>query len=115
MSFGFDKEINKTNFILDIIGAKQKALSTNLANINTPGYVRQDVKFDQYLGSLDKPLETDLSKKMGSISLPEEGNDRINMTEELAEMQRNSLFYTIATRRISKVFEDLKTVSQLGR
>lgn len=114
MPFSLNKEIDKTDFILDLIGAKQKALSTNLANINTPGYVRQDISFEQYLGNYDKPLETDLSRRMGSVSLSDE-EGKVNMTEELVAMQRNALFYTMATRRASKIIEDLKSVTQLGR
>jgi len=114
MPFNITKEINKTNFILDVIGAKQEALSINLANINTPGYVRQDVSFEQYLGQ-HSPLETKLSQKLGSTALPEERDRKVNLTEELAAMQRNSLYYTIAARRISKLVQEIKTVTQLGR
>ncbi len=115
MPFNLNKEIDKTNFILDLIGARQKALSTNLVNVNTPGYVRQDVSFEDYLGNYDKPLETDLSKKMGAVSLAKQGEQEIDVTEELMAMQKNSLFYTIATRKISKTIESLKAVTQLGR
>ncbi len=115
MPFNLNKEIDKTNFILDLIGAKQKALSTNLANINTPGYVRQDVSFEKYLGSYGKPLETDLSRKMGSVSPVREEKQEINMTEELIAMQKNSLFYAVAARKISKVLEEIRTVTQMGR
>ena len=114
MPFNLNKEIDKTDFILDLIGAKQKALSTNLANINTPGYVRQDVSFEQYLGNYSKPLETDLSRRMGSVAMPEQEGE-VNMTEELVAMQKNALFYTMASRRVSKLIENLKTVTQLGR
>lgn len=106
-------EINKTQFTLDVIGAKQEALSTNLANINTPGYVRRDVNFEQYLGQ-NRPLETKLSQKLGSTAMPEK-DKKVNLTEELAAMQRNNLYYTIAARRVSKVVQEIKTVTQLGR
>lgn len=115
MPFHLTEELDKTNFILDLIGAKQKAVSTNLANLNTPGYVRNDVDFEQYLKSYNKPLETDLSRRMGSMSLARGGEQEINMTEELIAMQKNALFYTVATRRASKILEELKTVTQIGR
>jgi flagellar basal-body rod protein FlgB len=34
---------------LDASWLKQTAISNNLANVNTPGYKRQDVKFDSIL------------------------------------------------------------------
>ena len=114
MVFGITNNIDKNGFYLSLIGAKQEALGANLANINTPNYVRKDVKFEQYMGN-SKPLETDLSVKMGSTSLPGEENKKVNMTEELVSMQRNSLFYSIASRRVSKLAQEIKTVIQLGR
>ncbi len=115
MPFNLTKIIDQNKRILDIAGAKQKALSENLANINTPGYVRQDIKFKDYLGGMNKPLETDLSREMGSVSLPEDGNGKVNMMEELIAMQKNSLFYTVAARRISIVAKNIKAVTQIGR
>lgn len=114
MSFGFHKELNKTNFVLDLIGARQEALSKNLANINTPAYVRQDVSFQEHIGKLNTPLETELSKKMGSI-IPKMEGGKVDLTEELAAMQKNALFYSIASRRASMLIQEIKTVLQVGR
>ena len=114
MVFNITKHINKTGCVLDVIGARQEALSTNLANINTPNYVRRDVKFEQYLGQ-NKPLETELSQKLGSVGLPDEEDKQVNMTEELAAMQRNSLYYSMATRRVSNLVQEIKTALQVGR
>lgn len=115
MPFNITKAIDQNKFILDIAGAKQKALSENLVNINTPGYVRQDIKFEDYLGGMNKPMETDLSREMGAVSSPEEGGGKVNMMKELVAMQKNALFYTLATKRITKLAQDVKTVTQLGR
>lgn len=115
MSFNLFKEIDKTNFVLDLIGAKQEATSTNIANVNTPGYVRKDVNFDQYLGILNKPLETELSKKMGACPLSPEESEKVNLGQELISMQKNALLYTIASRRATKIIQDMKSVTQLGR
>jgi len=115
MPFNLTGIIDQNKRILDIAGAKQKALSENLANINTPGYVRQDIKFENYLGGMNKPLETDLSREMGAVSLPEQDGGKVNMMEELIAMQKNSLFYTLATRRISIVAKNIKAAIQLGR
>ena len=39
--------IDKVGSMLNLISQKQKALSVNLANIDTPNYVRQDIYFSQ--------------------------------------------------------------------
>ena len=51
--------IGKTNLMLDLTAQKQKAISGNLANIDTPGYIRKDIDFSQYLGTIDSPLDSE--------------------------------------------------------
>ncbi len=115
MAFSFNGSIDKTNMILDILGVKQKALSSNIANVNTPGYVRQDISFEQCLGQLDSPLETKMSKKMGANPIMEEKQGKVNISDELIAMQKNALFYSVATRRANSLFQELKTIAQLGK
>ena len=115
MPFSLNREIDKTNLMLDLVSAKQKAISSNLANVNTPGYVRQDISFEEYLDTLNKPLQTQLSKKMGPSPLLTEKTEKVTLGEELVAMQRNSLLYSIAARRASMIVQEMKTVAQLGR
>ena len=37
--------IGKTSLALGLISQKQRKLSANLANMDTPGYIRQDLDF----------------------------------------------------------------------
>ena len=114
MSF-MNGPIDKTNMLLDLITVKQQALSSNIANMNTPGYVRQDVSFEQYIGKLDNPLETKMAKNIGPCPLIEERQGKVNIAEELMAMQKNSLFYSVATRRANSLIQELKTVAQVGK
>jgi len=115
MGFSIDSQLDKTNMMLDLISVKQQALSSNLANVNTPGYVRQDISFEQYVGKLNSPLETKMAKKIGPCPITEEREGKVNVAEELMAMQKNSLFYSVATRRANSLIQELKTVAQLGR
>jgi len=115
MPFNLNKDIDKTNLIMDLVGAKQKAIGSNLVNINTPGYVRQDVNFAEYLDTLNKPMQTQLSKKMGPSPLVVDKEDKVSYEQELVEMQRNSILYSIASRRASMLIQEMKTVAQVGR
>jgi len=115
MGFNSNDSIDKSNLILDIIAKRQEAIGANLTNVNTPGYVRQDINFEQYIGSLNSPLETSLSKKIGpSPTLKTEGGE-VNPAQELILMQKNAIFYTLATRRVTAVIQQLKAIAQLGR
>lgn len=106
----------KVNLIMDLISQKQRALSSNVSNIDTPGYVRKDIKFEQYLGTMNSPLETELSSKLGPSAIIEDREEGpINPARELTEMQKNSILYTIATRRMTTLISELKTVINVGK
>lgn len=105
----------KVNLMMDLITQRQRALSTNLANIDTPGYVRKDISFDQYLGTMNNPLETELSVKLGPSGLIEEQGEGVNPVYELTEMQKMNIMYSVATRRMSNMITQMKTVINVGK
>ena len=107
--------IVKTNLMLDLISQRQRALSTNLANMDTPNYVRKDISFDQDLGTMNNPLETELSIKLGPSGLIEEQEAGVDPTYELAEMQKMSILYAVASRKMSALINEMKTVANVGK
>lgn len=108
--------IQKTNFILDLIAQRQQVVSTNLANVDTPGYVRKDISFSQYLGSNNSAIETDLSQRMGTAAIvSQEAGGNVDIASELVEMQKNSLLYSVASRQMSSIITQLKSVTNIGR
>ncbi len=105
----------KVNLIMDLVTQRQSALSANLANIDTPGYVRKDISFGQYLGSMNSPLETELSSKLGpSAIIQDREPGPIDPARELTEMQKNSILYTVATRQMTTIINEMKTVINVG-
>ena len=108
--------VGKTSPALDLIAQRQRALGSNIANVDTPGYVRRDIDFSQYVGGATASLETKLAQKLGpSPMFDYEQNVEINPAQELTEMQKNSLMYTIATRRMSNIITQMKTVINVGK
>lgn len=116
MTFNSIDPMNGTSHILNLITKKQKAIGDNLANLDTPGYVRKDVDFSQCLSSTNNSLETQLSAKLGtSAFVGERSGEPINPANELMELQKNSLLYTMATRRMSSIITEMKTVINVGK
>ena len=116
MTFTALDSMGKTSLMLDLISQKQRALGSNVANVDTPGYVRRDIDFSQYIGSMNSPIETKLSTKLGPSGVIEDRREKeIDIAEELAEMQKNSLMYTMATRRMSNIITEMKTVLNVGK
>jgi len=106
---------DKSNLILDLITKRQEAVSANIANANTPGYVRQDISFGEYLDTLGSPLETKLSQKLGPSPIMYSRGGEVSTAKELMTMQKNMLYYTIATRRVNTTIQEIKSIAQLGR
>lgn len=119
MSFKSIDPMNNTGQMLDLIAKRQKVIGSNLANMDTPGYVRKDLDFSKHLGTSGTPFETTLSAKYGSTGFGgEEGEETggaINPADELLELQKNSLLYTMATRRMSNIITEMKTVINVGK
>ncbi|MBR6126217.1 hypothetical protein IKQ21_00880 [bacterium] len=116
MSYTSIDAFGNANLMMDLVSQRQRALGSNVANVDTPGYVRRDIDFSQYLGSMNSPLETKLSTKLGPSGILEEREKaEIDIAEELAEMQKNSLLYTMATRRMSNIITQMKTVINVGK
>jgi len=91
-------------------------LGSNVANVDTPGYVRRDIDFSQYLGSMNSPIETKLSTALGPSGVIEDRREQeIDIAEELSEIQKNALMYTVATRRMSNIITQMKTVINVGK
>jgi flagellar basal-body rod protein FlgB len=108
--------MGKVSLMMDLISQRQRALGSNLANMDTPGYVRRDINFSDYLGSMNSPLETKLSEKLGPSGVIEERKyEEIDPANELMELQENSLLYTMATRRMSNIITEMKTVINVGK
>jgi flagellar basal body rod protein FlgB len=116
MIFNSIDSMNSTSLMMDLIAKRQKALGENLANVDTPGYVRQDVHFGQYLGGQASSLESKLTAKLGSAPVFENiTKEPVNPANELMEIQKNSLLYSMATRRMSSIITEMKTVINVGK
>ena len=108
--------MGKVSLMMDLISQKQVALGSNLANINTPGYVRRDIDFSEYLGTMNSPLETKLSERLGPSAVIEQRyHEDIRADKELLELQNNALLYSMATRRMSNIITQMKTVINVGK
>jgi flagellar basal-body rod protein FlgB len=94
-----DKTTQSLTHLLDATAMRHRVLSGNLANADTPGYVRQDVKFEEALAQAVKTgdfsglipkVETDTSNPVRA-----DGNN-VQLDEEVAELNKNALMHQTA-------------------
>lgn len=85
--------------LLDATSMRHRVLAGNLANAETPGYVRQDVAFEEALSEavksgdfsgFDLKIQSDTTKPVRA-----DGNN-IQLDEELAELNKNALLHQTA-------------------
>ncbi len=107
--------IQKSQLRLDLIAARQEAVSSNIANMDTPNYVRKDVEFSQYLNTMNLGLETQLSQRLGPSGIIESSQRVLSAEDELAIMQKNSILYAMATRQMTSAINEIKTAINVGQ
>ena len=112
--------MSKTENIFDLIDAgikaetlRQKAIANNVANLETPGYRRIDVKFEELLARcLRSSEEFDLSEVEAQIYRPKQtpvksnGND-VNLEVEIGQMIKNTLRHKTYIRLLSKKYNQI--------
>ena len=107
--------IQKSQLYLDLIAARQEAVSGNIANMDTPNYVRKDVEFSQYLNTVNSSLETKLSQRLGPSGIMETQEKMLSAEDELALMQKNSILYAMAAKQMKSAINEIKTVINVGQ
>ncbi len=117
--------INVLDKAADASALRNEAISNNLANIDTPGYKRQDVSFAAELEeALRHSRFESLDDKVGSLRLDRlrgrqytdaegysyrlDGNN-VDIETENAELAKNNLLYNGLTQSIKAEFSNLKT------
>ncbi len=108
-------KIEASQLYLDLISSRQEAISGNIVNMDTPGYVRKDIEFSQYLNTMNSNLETQLSQKMGPSGVIQANQKPMSVEDELALMQKTSMLYGVAARQMSNTITEIKTVINVGR
>lgn len=114
MSYLPSDPIQKAQLMLDLISNRQEAIAGNIANMDTPNYVRKDIEFSQYLNTMNGSMETELSKKLGPSGVMEAREQKLSVTDELAIAQKNSMLYGVAAKQMSSVIKKMKSVINIG-
>jgi len=104
---------------LNFRGERQKVISSNIANIDTPGYKTKELKFEDHMDKLGSSLALKKthpshmsivdSTPKGSMSTYEvkgleEQNDgnNVNLDTQMSEMSKNSIMFQALQNSIKK-------------
>jgi len=114
-------QVSKVSNIVDFLeagiraeGLRQKAITNNVANLNTPGYRRVDVRFEQLLAkAMDSRGAADLDQITPELYRPmqtpvkSDGND-VNLEAEVGEMVKNTLRHRAYVRLLNKRYQQMQ-------
>ena len=96
-------------------GLRQKAITNNVANLQTPGYRRIDVRFEQLLAkALDSNGAADLDEIELDVYQPRQtpvksnGND-VSLETEVGEMVKNTLRHRAYVGLLKKNYQQIET------
>ncbi len=113
--------MSNTNSVTDLLSAgiqvenfRQKAIASNFANFETPGYRRVDVTFKELLDACSgSPNAAKLSRAEPEIFEPRvtpvkaDGND-VKIDFEVGQMIKNSLRHKAYIRLLNKKYSQLE-------
>ena len=121
----FDRTVRLMQDRLSLNSVNQKVISSNLANINTPGYTSKEVSFQKVLqDSLDEQ-SLHMSKSTGShldpvdplaaMKSPEvEETGPVDLDYEMMKLAKNSIEYNYITTMLNHKFGLLRQAISEG-
>ncbi len=101
---------------LDAFALRNKAISSNIANLGTPGYRRLDVSFEQELSDAVSQSndDVDLSEKVQNVEPEMEANpmslaggNNIDIDQEMAELAKNQLQFSLVSKLVAGTFQSI--------
>jgi len=112
-----DSQYHTLRVLLDSSYARHAALAGNVANVNTPGYQRQDTSpifrqaLDRAIKDGDMKTLRDLQPTVGiDADAPPVRMDgsNVNMERELVEMAKNSAQFEVSAMLMAKRYQQLR-------
>jgi flagellar basal body rod protein FlgB len=102
------------NGLLNAVSDRQQLLANNLTNVNTPGFVRQDMDFNSVMKDLKSNANKSVDKTIEQATYRDHSKPA-SYENELAEMSKNQLHYVLLTRINGHIYQHLEEATQSGR
>lgn len=128
----FSNTVSTLEHALNYSSAKQKVISQNIANVDTPNYKAKDASFkavfQEAMGQSFQARKSDSrhydfssrpSHMAGVINKPNvnynENGNSVDLDKEMADMATNQIYFNALTERINGKFNTLQTVIRGGK
>ena len=105
----FDRETALAHKVLDVLAVRAKAALHNIANQNTPGFKRYEVRFEDALRAAthagEEPANVDYEVLRDPSGPP--GRNNVELLDEMAILDKTRLLHDVITRRAGSYFSTL--------
>jgi flagellar basal-body rod protein FlgB len=110
-----DNSIKILQKIMDLCTYRQKILSSNIANVDTPNYKAKDVDFQEELKKASEIENNSYRVIEAPTTMPNRDGNTVNIEVEMAKLTETLLMYNSATQLLSTRLRMLKDAIKGGR
>ncbi len=105
------KKVNILSKFIDMNAQKSKVIANNIANVNTPGYKKLEVNFQEELtkavksGNVDKINDVTAKVTFSDNPFIRENGSNVDIDMELIEFYKTTDSYTMSVEMLSKMMK----------
>lgn len=99
---------------MDLLSARQKLVTRNIANADTPGYKTQDIDFEAELQRAAATLMTPAVQEAQGLVTKNDGNN-VSLDREARMLAENDLRFNIAAQLLRGQIRHIRTAINEGK
>ncbi len=105
--------VDRLGHYLNLLGTRQKLVSSNIANADTPDYRTRDIDFQFEFMSLTRGGQPHVVNPEG-LAVKSDGND-VNMDREARLLAENAMRFQLASALLKNQFRQVHSAIEGGR
>jgi flagellar basal-body rod protein FlgB len=98
---------------MNLLSASQKLVSSNIANVDTPGYKTKDIDFQTELADQFGSLAP-TAREVSGLKTKNDGNN-VDMDRESRRLSENALKFAVATNLARSELQTLRSAIEEGK
>jgi flagellar basal-body rod protein FlgB len=98
---------------MNLLSARQKLVASNIANVDTPGYLTKDIDFHSEFENAVEGQAPMTMEPQGLTTKPDGNN--VNLDREARLLAENAMRFSVATNMARAELASVRTAIQEGR
>lgn len=101
---GDEETLSVLSKMMELTTRKQQVIANNIANVNTPGYIRRDLSFEDEMNRIIKTSDWGSLRtfeglvKMDETNTPRNDGNNVSITQEMNEMSQNGILHELTKK-----------------